>query len=264
MSASVSITIALLFIAAATVLRATPPTRPTSKLSTKATTKPTSKASTKPALLQSGVHKTISKSIGYDFLIQLPRDYGQAGKKFPLIIFLHGSGECGDDLDEVAGHGLPKIAAAKADFPFVLVSPQSPSEKEWWTVESLDVLLDHVLEEYAVDPDRVYLTGLSMGAYGVWDWACHRPEAFAAIVPIAGEGNDDFADDLKYVPVWAFHGAKDHAVSPAEEERMVNAVNKAGGHAKLTMYPDLGHNAWDRAYRDPALYEWLLSNRRAN
>ena len=132
----------------------------------------------------------------------------------------------------------------------------------WWSVESLDALLDHVLASYDVDPDRVYPTGISLGAYGVWDWSCHRPQAFAAVAPIAGEGNDDWADQLRDVPVWAFHGALDKAVNPAEEQRMVNAVIKAGGNAKLTIYPDLGHNAWDRAYSDPALFQWFLSHRR--
>jgi predicted peptidase len=197
--------------------------------------------------------------------VQLPRDYETArgtDRKFPLIIFLHGSGECGSDLGKVARHGLPKVAATQPDFPFILIAPQLPTFKEWWSPESLDAVLDAALANYSVDANRVYMTGLSLGAYGVWDWACHRPDAFAAIVPIAGEGNDDWAGELKNVPVWAFHGAKDPAVSLAEEQRMVDAVNKQGGHAKLTVYPDLGHNAWDRAYADPALFDWFLSHRR--
>jgi predicted peptidase len=216
-----------------------------------------------PTLRAETFHRTITKSIGYDYLLQLPRDYADnAPKKFPLIIFLHGSGECGHDLSKVARVGLPKYAATQPSFPFIVVSPQSPSEKDWWQVESLDALLDHVLTTYRVDPDHVYLTGLSMGAYGVWDWACHRPQAFAAIAPLAGEGNDDFAADLKNVPVWAFHGAKDKAVSPAEEERMVNAVNKAGGDAKLTVYPDRGHDVWDVVYPGRELFEWFLTQKR--
>ena len=207
-------------------------------------------------------HKTIAKTIGYDFTVQTPRDYSADRKRFPLIIFLHGSGECGRDLSKVEKHSLLKITSQQADFPFVIVAPQMPAYDGWWSVESLDALLDHVLATYDVDPDRVYLTGISLGAYGVWDWACHRPQAFAAIVPIAGEGNDDWAGKLKNVPVWAFHGANDKAVSPAEEQRMVNAVNKAGGSAKLTLYPDLGHNAWYRAYNDPALFGWLLAHPR--
>jgi predicted peptidase len=215
-----------------------------------------------PAREHASFHKNVTKSIGYDFVVQKPSGYGAEGMKFPLIVFLHGSGECGHDLSKLEKHSLLKIASQQDDFPFVIVAPQMPAYDGWWSVESLDALLDHVLATYAVDPDRVYLTGLSLGAYGVWDWACHRPKAFAAIVPIAGEGNDDWADKLKDVPVWAFHGAKDQAVSAAEEQRIVDAVNKRGGSAKLTLYPDLGHNAWDRAYSDPALFEWLLAHSR--
>ena len=206
-------------------------------------------------------HTTITKTIGYDYLILRPRSGGDT--KLPLIIFLHGSGDCGKGLDQLANHALPKIARdRKDDFPFVLIAPQMPAYDGWWSVESLDALLDHVLATEPIDPDRVYLTGISLGAYGVWDWACHRPQAFAAIAPMGGEGNDDWAPQLRDVPVWAFHGAKDKAVNPVEEERMVNAVIKAGGNAKLTMYPDLGHNVWDRAYSDPALFHWFLSHRR--
>jgi predicted peptidase len=224
-------------------------------------------ASTKGAGINSvrehaSFHKAISKLIGYDFVVQKPHDYEAEGKKFPLIIFLHGSGECGRDLSKIEKHSLLKITSQQKDFPFMIIAPQMPAYDGWWSVESLDALLDHVLATYKIDSNRVYLTGISLGAYGVWDWACHRPQAFAAIVPIAGEGNDDWAGKLKNIPVWAFHGAKDKAVSPAEEQRMVDAVNKAGGNAKLTLYPDLGHNAWDRAYSDPALFKWLLEHAR--
>jgi predicted peptidase len=219
-------------------------------------------ATTLPTTRTASFHRTITKQIGYDYLEQLPRGYGN-GEKFPLIIYLHGSGECGKDVGKIARGGLPRVAATQPAFPFVLIAPLSPSEKDWFTVESLDALLDHVLASYDVDPDRVYLTGISMGAYAVWDWACHRPTAFAAIAPIGGEGNDDFAGDLKHVPVWAFHGAADKAVSPAEEKRMVDAVNRAGGDAKLTMYEGVGHNAWNRAYAIPELFAWFLSHQRA-
>jgi predicted peptidase len=220
--------------------------------------------STQPSQRRESFRKTITKSIGYDFVVQLPRDYGaREGKTFPLIVFLHGSGECGKNLSKVADHGLPKLAAQKPDFPFILVAPQSRSVKDDWSIESLDALLDHVLATYAGDPDRVYLTGLSMGGYGAWNWACHRPSAFAAIAPIAGEGNTDLADQLRDVPVWAFHGGKDPEVAVTEEERMINEVKRLGGDAKLTIYPDAGHNAWERAYGDPALFEWFLSHRRS-
>ena len=137
---------------------------------------------------------TITRSIGYPYLLQLPADYDvDPGRRFPLIISLHGSGECGHDLNRVATHSsLPRLAATRPAFPFIVVSPQSPSEKDWWSVESLDATLANVLATTRVETDRIYLTGISMGGYGVWDWACHRPEIFAAIAPIAGEGEHGF------------------------------------------------------------------------
>jgi predicted peptidase len=210
--------------------------------------------------------QTITKTIQYHYLVYLPKTYGH-GRKVPVIILLHGSGSCGEtpeDLQKLAPGPLFRYAQSTDDFPFAIIAPQAHSELEWWPVEPLNLWLDDVMKKYDFDPDRVYLTGISMGAYGVWDWACHNPERFAAIVPMAGEGNDDLAGRLQHVPVWAFHGEKDKAVSLAEEQRMVNAVNKHGGSAKLTIYPDLGHNVWSRAMQDPALYNWLLQYRRWN
>ena len=220
--------------------------------------------STQPSVQRESFHKSITKRVGYEYVVRFPNASSAKGK-LPLIIFLHGSGECGDDLSKVENNALLKSAPANdPSFPFIVIAPQLPSQKDWWSVESLDALLDHVLEKYPVDRDRVYLTGISLGAYGVWDWACHRPGAFAAIAPIAGEGNDDWASELKHLPVWAFHGAKDKAVSLAEEKRMVDAVNRAGGVAKLTIYPDAGHNAWREAYNDPELYRWFLAHARSD
>ncbi len=218
---------------------------------------------TQAEIRQDHYHKTITKQIGYDFIVRMPPAGMKDGEKLPLIIYLHGSGEVGTDLSTMSRNPVLKAAPAnETSFPFIVVAPQMPAYDGWWSVESLDAMLDHILAEYPVDPDRIYLTGASLGGYGVWDWACHRPGAFAAIAPIAGEGNDDWAEKLKHVPVWAFHGAKDKAVNPAEEERMVNAVNRAGGSAKLTMYPEAGHNAWSRAYNDPELYQWFLAHPR--
>jgi predicted peptidase len=228
---------------------------------------PATAPSTQPAARVTGFHKTISKSIGYEYIVQLPRGYDADAphhKTYPLLIYLHGSGSCGGETSKLSSAGIFKAASQRDDRPFVVVAPHMPDYNGWWSVESLDAVLDHLLQTYDIDPDRVYLTGASLGAYGVWDWACHRPEAFAAIVPIAGEGNDDWAEKLKNVPVWAFHGANDKAVALAEEERMVDAVKKAGGDARLTVYPNTGHNAWDQAYRDPALYEWLLAHQKEN
>jgi predicted peptidase len=224
---------------------------------------PATPPTTRPAAL----HRTITKTIGYDCLVYFPAGYGEPGKRFPLLIFLHGSGECGHNLNKLTKHGpgpmMMRGEAPVAGLPFVVLAPQSPSEVEWFEAESLNAVLDEALKRYAVDPDRVYLTGLSMGGYAVWDWACRNPERFAAIAPIGGEPNTDLAGIIAKakLPVWAFHGGKDKEVWPHEDEKMVALIQKLGGDAKLTIYPDAGHNAWTPTYKNPEFYQWLLSHR---
>jgi predicted peptidase len=207
--------------------------------------------------------------IGY--LLFLPQDYGKSDKKLPLILFLHGAGESdksGKDLDKVKKHGPPKIVESKKDFPFIVVSPQSPGGG--WNVEGLNALLGDILAKYRADPDRVYLTGLSMGGGGTWNLAAAHPERFAAIVPICGavkQFNDpdklkEFAGKLKNLPTWVFHGAKDTSVPLARSEMMVKAIKEAGGDPKFTIYPNAGHDSWTEAYNTPELYTWLLEQKR--
>ena len=198
-----------------------------------------------------------------DYLLFLPEDYGKEDKKWPVIVFLHGAGECGTDLNVVKKHGPPKIVETKKDFPFIVVSPQAPNFKTAWNVETLNALLEEVLSKYKVDTDRVYLTGLSMGGGGTWMWALASPERFAAIVPICGYKNDPTeAAKLKNMPVWAFHGDKDKAVPLSKSEVMVKALKDVGGNVKLTVYPGVGHDSWTETYNNPDLYRWLLEQKR--
>jgi len=201
---------------------------------------------------------TIRVRLGYQLF--LPEGYEQAKEPWPLIVFLHGAGESGTNLELVKRHGPPKLVESKKDFPFVVVSPQSPSFG--WRLEALDALLDEILRRYHVDPDRVYLTGLSMGGFGTWAWAAARPERFAAIAPICGGGNVADADKLKDLPIWAFHGAKDQVVPLRRSQEMVDAIRQAGGDPLLTVYPDAGHDSWTETYANPKLYDWFLQHRR--
>lgn len=201
-----------------------------------------------------------SAEIGY--LTWFPKQYNKEKKeKFPLLIFLHGSGERGADLSKVKIWGPPSFVEQKPDFPFIVVSPQCP-EGEWWNVEVLNALLSKLLKKYRIDPDRVYLTGLSMGGFGTWNWACSYPERFAAIAPVCGGGEPLLADNLVNVPVWAFHGADDPVVPVSATTSMTTALQQAGGDARLTIYPGVGHDSWKQAYADDTLYEWLLSHSR--
>jgi len=152
------------------------------------------------------------------YLLYLPKDYTQNKKTYPLMLFLHGMGKRGNDLSLVKMHGPPKLVEAGQDFPFIIVSPQCPLTYEYWPIDFVAVLLDEITACYRVDPNRIYLTGLSMGGYGTWDLATEYPDRFDAIAPICG-GNADKAARLKNIPVWAFHGAKDPLVPIKESQK---------------------------------------------
>jgi len=204
----------------------------------------------------------IVKTVRLRYLLFLPDEYGKdPERKWPLILFLHGAGERGDDLDLLKRHGIPKITEERSDFPFIAVSPQCPRHS-WWTaeIESLNALLDHIVESYPVDTSRVYLTGLSMGGFGTWHLAASYPERFAAIAPICGGGDPEWAPRLKDIPVWVFHGAKDEIVPLSESERMVEALKACGGDVRFTVYPEAGHDSWTQTYENPELYEWFLQH----
>ena len=213
----------------------------------------------------------ITKTVEVRHLLYLPGDYGQdPQQKWPLILFLHGSGERGSDLELLKKQPLPKILDQQENFPFIVVSPQLPLEEGNWSalVDPVKVLVDQMQAAYSVDSPRVYLTGLSMGGFGSWELALRYPRRFAAIVPIAGgyryQSNaiPENMCDLKELPVWVFHGARDTNVLSTQSEQMVKALKSCGGNVRFTLYADADHAAsWTRAYADPELYKWLLEQR---
>jgi predicted peptidase len=214
--------------------------------------------------------RRVDSEVGAHYLLYLPGDYQARGtKRWPLMLFLHGAGERGANLWQVATHGPPKIVRKKTDFPFIVVSPQCPPGQTWSNATLL-ALLEDVTRKYQVDEGRVYLTGLSMGGFGTWSLGLEHPERFAAIAPICGGGDTikvllpdaDKARALKTLGVWAFHGGKDPVVNPEESRRMIEALKRIGNDAKLTIYPEAGHDSWTEAYDDPALYDWLLEHQR--
>jgi predicted peptidase len=206
--------------------------------------------------------KEITKRVVLKYLLYLPEGYSNAksAKSWPLVLFLHGAGESGKDVNKVKVHGPPKLVAGGKEFPFVLVSPQSPGFG--WDVDALKALVDEIKHKYRVDPDRVYVTGLSMGGFGTWALAAAYPKEFAAVMPICGGGEPIWARKIKDVPAWVFHGAKDPVVPLKRSEEMVNALKKAGGNVRFTVYPDAGHDSWTETYNNPQVYEWLLQQRR--
>lgn len=205
---------------------------------------------------------------GYEYQLFVPQGalapmVDGADRKWPLMIFLHGSGERGDDIAKVKVHGPPKHADLDPSFPFILISPLLPAEQDW-DIGKLTRILDHALATLPVDRSRIYLTGLSRGGHATWRWAMAEPHRFAAIAPVAGRGDPSGACALMDLPVWAFHGDRDDVVIPEGSFAMARAIRACGGrNSRLTIYPDLGHNAWDPAYADPELYLWLLSHRLA-
>ena len=207
--------------------------------------------------------KEVRRTVRLGYLLYLPPDYDEAGAPWPLLIFLHGMGERGDDLEQLKLHGPPKLIAEGRDLPFIVVSPQC-SDTSFWPVETegLDALLDELCATLNVDERRICLTGLSMGGYGTWDWAVQKPDRFAALAPVCGRGTPSKAGAIKDIPCWVFHGAKDETVPIDGSEEMVEALRAAGGTPKFTVYPEAGHDSWTETYANEELYEWLLEQRR--
>ena len=207
---------------------------------------------------------TVTVAFTYPCLIYRPGPADASGAhdaRWPLIVFRHGLGERGTDLELVKRFGPPQLAEKGRHFPFILVAPQCP-DTEWWNIPAIDALVGSLIETLPVDSDRVVLTGLSMGAFATWALAARRPERYAAIVPVCGGGDLRNAGRLINLPVWAFHGDKDTVVPPSRSLEMVAAIRAAGGHPHLTVYPDTGHDCWTAAYRDDALYAWMLARSR--
>ncbi|HEY6168623.1 MAG TPA: prolyl oligopeptidase family serine peptidase [Verrucomicrobiae bacterium] len=205
------------------------------------------------------------------YLLFLPRDYANGSRqRWPLLLFLHGSGERGSDPRLVMKHGPPKLVPQRPEFPFILVSPQCPAGRMWNT-ETLLALLDEVVAKLRVDRKRVYVTGMSMGGYGAWNLALSQPQRFAALAPVCGGGDvlpaylasPTKERALRSLPVWAFHGARDDLVPVSESERMVLALRGAGAtNVRLTVYPEAAHDSWTETYDNPQLYKWFLQHHR--
>lgn len=221
----------------------------------------------------------------YRYQVFAPARSSVVGKP-AVILFLHGSGERGNDNRKQAEVGLgPYVRANAETFPGIVVFPQAPADTEWnQLADVVFAQLEEAMQEFGGDPDRVVLTGLSMGGYGVWDYALRAPDRFAALVPVCGgllhpkrpsmdvgglaglqDPYADVAQRLRHMPVWIFHGARDDVVSPEYSRRMAAALQASGAeNARFTEFPDANHNSWDPAYsRTPELWEWVFSQNRA-
>lgn len=199
----------------------------------------------------------------YPYQLFVPRGYdADRRQRWPLLIFLHGSGERGSDLAQVTKWGPPHVVAEHPGTPMLIASPQLEAGGDW-DVARLDRLLADLRRTYRIDDARIYLTGLSLGGMGAWRWALARPATFAALVPVAARTPTEEACKLNDVPIWAFHGDDDGAVRPVGSFAMVEAVRACGGSVRprLTIYPATDHFSWVPAYDDPALWRWLSEQR---
>jgi predicted peptidase len=203
------------------------------------------------------------------------------GEKYPLVLFFHGAGERGTDNKVQLVHGMNEFASDEimAKYPAFVVAPQCPEGEQWvdtpWTADSHTMkekptealrlsleLVDSLVKNLPIDTNRLYITGLSMGGFGVWDAIQRHPDRFAAAVPICSGGDPAFAEKIKHVPMWAFHGDADTTVKPKRSREMIDALKKAGGNPKYTEYEKVGHDSWTKTYADPKVYEWLFAQRK--
>lgn len=205
-----------------------------------------------------------SKKSSINYLLHLPNDYNQDDSyQWPIILFLHGSEERGNDLDMIKIQGIPQILESGEDLPFIVIAPQCPNRASW-TIKNdiLMALVDEISSIYNADNTRIYLTGLSMGGYGTWSISSLNPNKFAAIAPICGGGDPEKMPAIAHLPVWTFHGAKDTMVPIKQTKKLVNKLKSLGGNVKFTIYPNAEHDSWTETYKNPELYDWFLYHQR--
>jgi predicted peptidase len=205
----------------------------------------------------------------------------ESGKTYPLVLLLHGAGERGADNAKQLVHGAAEFAKPenRRQYPCFVVAPQCPADRRWvevnWNLPSHEMpekasepltlaldLVEKLAAELPVDKGRIYVTGLSMGGFGTWDAIERRPELFAAAIPICGGGDAAQAEKVKGVPVWAFHGDKDPVVPVRRTTDMIEAVAKAGGTAKMTIYSGIAHDSWSATYANPKVLDWLFEQKK--
>ena len=211
------------------------------------------------------MEKEVVLKVQIDYLLHLPAGYEEdPQKKWPLVLFLHGAGERGSRVEAVKANGPPRMIEQGHDFPAIVVSPQCPADS-WWTdhLLPLKALLDQVAADHRVDPERIYITGLSMGGYGALALAADDPERFAGVVAICGGGSPVIARRLRAKPVWLFHGDADRIVPVSQTRDMAAWLERAGNERlKVTIYEGVDHDSWTPAYADAEMWEWLFSQKR--
>ncbi len=202
--------------------------------------------------------------VNLDYVLYTPEGYKESKKDYPLIVFLHGAGERGEDLSKVSVHGPLNYINQGNKIDAVILAPQCP-EGVYWRAHEVAALVKKVIKENRIDESRVYLTGLSMGGYGVWATGGEYPELFAAMAPVCGAIYRPIYRNISHIqkmPIWVFHGALDDVVSPTNSNEMVKTLKAAGSDVKYTVYPFANHNSWTETYNNPELYKWMLAQKK--
>lgn len=206
----------------------------------------------------------VEMPVKLDYVLYTPEGYKDSKEDFPLIVFLHGAGERGTDLSKVSVHGPLQYVKDGNKIDAVILAPQCP-EGVYWQPHEVAALVKKVIKENRIDKNRVYLTGLSMGGYGVWATGGEYSELFAAMAPVCGAIYRPIYRNISHIkemPIWVFHGALDDVVSPTNSNEMVKTLKAAGNDVKYTIYPFANHNSWTETYNNPELYEWMLAQKK--
>jgi len=197
------------------------------------------------------------QKINLNYLLYKPES--GVKEEMPILLYLHGSGQCGNDLDMVKMHWPPAYCC---NIPMLILAPQCSSDTPLWEVHNIKLLLDNIVEEFNADTTRIYITGMSMGAFGMWDMLIKYPKVFAAGISVCHGGYTNRSNLIKHIPLWLFHGAKDTLVDPGYSLRMAQSLlaEEDTKEVHLTLYPNADHDAWTPTYSNPEIYRWLLTH----
>jgi predicted peptidase len=218
-----------------------------------------------------------SSGMELPYRLFIPKKYNES-TLYPIVIYLHGSGGVGvDNIKQISGGNTNGTHAwitpeNQLKHPSFVLAPQLPQSSYMWDnfftrdlspgARATLNLLNDLMKEFSIDPDRIYITGQSAGGFGVWDIVSKHPDLFAAAIPLCGGGNPLSAKMILDVPIWIFHGANDPAVPVEFSREMANILDELGGNIKYTEYPEVGHEVWEKAYLEPELIEWLFKQKR--
>lgn len=206
--------------------------------------------------------KSFNKRINFEYLMYLPDDYYNEEKKYPLMLFLHGAGERGDNVDLIKKHGIPKRIEEGENFPFITIAPQCRDGIWWSNTESINILeklMQHLISDLKVDKKRVYGTGLSMGGFGILELALSAPSLFTALVPVCGGTITNDLQNLEKIPIWMFHGEEDDVIPKESSLLIYKYLKEKNKNILLTIYPNTMHDSWTETYENKEIYDWLLS-----